>query len=445
MGCAGSKEPLSTKRAHPCKKKLHESDEVSVKAAVKSTSEVFDFAAFKEATQAVRPPAKNYAKRYEDEDRRKSAPEISKRKLSVAADDEPPLQRRSSAPDTIRRGSCSAINTVLKPTPLSGNEMTFNDSDYSYGPDAQVVPESLFSIGPYEITQYLGKGTWAIVHECYRSGTRERYAIKSYNKRTISDENLALSARKEAQIIQRLDKEKTANCCLLVDVYEDDDWYHMILDLVEGLELWEIINNCPCSENEAREYFRELCGALQSIHEQGICHRDIKPANIVVGSTVTLIDFGLAEYVAPEFRQSKVLTELCGTPDFMAPEIMFSKSAYNGFQADMWSCGVTLFTMLTGSPPWKGTIPARAKQQQHARIPTNRIDHLSPEVQHLIESLLQLNPTKRPTPEEVLQHPWLLVCPTGLKTELCPRSPSHGGYGVIDVVESVGTGDESDE
>ena len=440
MGCAGSKEPLPMpNRAIPYRKQRPQESSVEIKGSTKSTTDVFDFSDFKAAAQVMRPLAKDCAERYEDEDRRKSAPVISKRKESVI--DVPLLQRRSSAPDTIRRGS--SCHTVLRPTPLSGTEQPglTNDSDYSYGPDAQVVPESLFSIGPYEVTQYLGKGTWAIVHECYRSGTRERFAIKSYNKRTISDENLTLSARKETQIIKRLDKERTDNCCLLVDVYEDDEWYHMILDLVEGLELWEIINTCPCNENEAREYFRELLAALLSIHQQGICHRDIKPANIVVGSTLTLIDFGLAEYVAPEYRQSRVLTELCGTPDFMAPEVMFSKAAYNGFHADMWSCGVTLFTMLTGSPPWKGTIQSRAQQQQHARIPTNRIDHLSPEVQHLIESLLQLNPSKRPTTEEVLQHPWLLVCPTGLKTEVCPRSPSQVGCGIASV-ESIGESDE---
>eukprot|EP01059_Diplonema_ambulator_P036937 TRINITY_DN951_c0_g1_i3.p1 TRINITY_DN951_c0_g1~~TRINITY_DN951_c0_g1_i3.p1 ORF type:complete len:370 (+),score=114.16 TRINITY_DN951_c0_g1_i3:142-1110(+) len=258
-------------------------------------------------------------------------------------------------------------------------------------------------IGQYEVLGYLGKGTWAIVHEGINRADGKRYAIKSFNKKKVDRHNLDYTARREIRLLKEL--KDHPNVVGLRDVVEDRVWLHMVVDL-GGRDLQDVLDRGGMTEEQAKKAFRDMMIAVKYVHNHGVCHRDLKPSNLLIGGgKVMLTDFGLGEHV----KQSKTasLSEVCGTPDFIAPEI-YSHTGYDGFKADIWSCGVTLYVMLFTRPPWAGASNQyKQKQIAAGNFKSPKLQRCSPELNDLLEKLLRVDPSKRPTASEILGHPWL--------------------------------------
>ncbi|KAJ9467071.1 CBL-interacting serine/threonine-protein kinase 20 [Diplonema papillatum] len=268
----------------------------------------------------------------------------------------------------------------------------------------------------WKVGAFLGKGTWAIVHEGIDMLTMERYAIKSYDKKKISPHSLDMTARREVRILRSLrpedaDAKSLKHVCNLIESVEDDAWLHLIVDLGKPEDLQEFVNKEPLCEADAKILFRQLLKALAYVHASGVCHRDIKPGNILFAKSdnrLLLTDFALGAFTTREIGSAS-LKEVCGTPEFVAPEVG-NQPSYDGAKADMWSCGVTLYTILLGKTPWHSSSHEyRVKKEMNGDHKALRqsLSCFSPALQDLMNKLLSVNPSRRPTAQRVLNHPWL--------------------------------------
>ncbi|KAI5371169.1 Putative serine/threonine-protein kinase, active [Septoria linicola] len=199
------------------------------------------------------------------------------------------------------------------------------------------------------------------------------------------------------------------NIVQLYDVWENRNELYLIMEYVDGGELFHYVDERKgLPEDETVFIFRQIVSALLYCHRLLICHRDLKPENILLDRetlSVKLIDFGMAA-LQPKGR---MLSTPCGSPHYAAPEVVSSKP-YDGPQADVWSCGVILYVMLTGTTPFNyddtsGDIRSLFRKIQLARylMPTN----LSYEAQDLIQRIFVTDPRKRLTMDEVWDHPFL--------------------------------------
>jgi calcium/calmodulin-dependent protein kinase I len=201
----------------------------------------------------------------------------------------------------------------------------------------------------YKIEATLGKGSFASVKQAKDRVTKERVAVKVLSKKEIKESDLQ-AMKLEIDILKQLDH---PNIVKLYDVYEDERFICLVMELMQGGELFdEIIERDHFSENEAREAIKALIDAIHYCHKIDITHRDIKPENLLLAdkkqgiTSMKLADFGLARLLEEDVLASTA----CGTPGYVAPEILSGKKY--GKQCDNWSIGVVLFILLSGSPPF---------------------------------------------------------------------------------------------
>ncbi|XP_054572995.1 serine/threonine-protein kinase MARK2-like [Eptesicus fuscus] len=175
------------------------------------------------------------------------------------------------------------------------------------------------------------------------------------------------------------------------------------MEHVSGGDLLEYLENYgQMNEGEARTVFRQVVSAVQYCHQRGIVHRDLKPGNILIDSdmTIKLADFGFSREVSDDKQRT-----FCGTICYSAPEIL-QRHTYDGRKTDVWSLGVVLYRMLTGVVPFEGDSIVNVKRQilsGHFPVPC----FMSREVQKLLRKLLTVDPSQRPTLEDVMKDPWL--------------------------------------
>jgi len=161
--------------------------------------------------------------------------------------------------------------------------------------------------------------------------------------------------------------------------------------------------NRQLDENEAKSIFRQVLSGISYLHGKNIYHRDIKLENLILDENgcVKIIDFGFATFS----QKTKFLSFFCGTPSYMPPEIV-QKKDYLGPSADMWSCGILLYTILCGSFPFR----AMNEKELYAKIVKGVYvlpEHLSLDSKALISKMLVVNPSNRLTVDEVLSDPWM--------------------------------------
>ncbi|SMY23257.1 unnamed protein product [Zymoseptoria tritici ST99CH_1A5] len=198
------------------------------------------------------------------------------------------------------------------------------------------------------------------------------------------------------------------NIVRLFDVWENRNELYLIMEYVEGGELFHYVDDMKgLPEDESVYIFRQIISALLYCHRLLICHRDLKPENILLDRrdlSVKIIDFGMAA-LQPE---GKLLSTPCGSPHYAAPEVVISRP-YDGTQADVWSCGVILYVMLTATTPYNsppdGNVRALFHDIAHANyfLPSG----LSAEAKDLLRRIFVVNPSKRITMDEVWDHPFL--------------------------------------
>ncbi|CAD8080235.1 unnamed protein product [Paramecium primaurelia] len=259
----------------------------------------------------------------------------------------------------------------------------------------------------YTLEKTLGEGAFGVVKRAVKKSTGEQFAVKIINKENLSNDDL-LALQTEVEILTQIDH---PNVVKLYEIYEDDTYFYMVLELMTGGELFErIVEKDHFSEKEAAATLRPIIDALTYCHKMGIVHRDLKPENLLYssmepGALLKVSDFGLARFVGSE----EVMMTQCGTPGYVAPEIINGKGYTEAI--DFWSVGVILYIMLCGFPPFYDEDNDKLFsmiKNGNFNFPSPYWDQISNEAKELIKGLLTIDPAKRLTTEKILKHPWLL-------------------------------------
>ncbi|XP_073776964.1 calcium/calmodulin-dependent protein kinase type II subunit gamma isoform X27 [Danio rerio] len=259
----------------------------------------------------------------------------------------------------------------------------------------------------YQLYEELGKGAFSVVRRCVKKSTGQEYAAKIINTKKLSARDHQKLER-EARICRLL---KHPNIVRLHDSIAEEGFHYLVFDLVTGGELFEdIVAREYYSESDASHCINQILESVSHIHQHDIVHRDLKPENLLLaskmkGAAVKLADFGLAIEVQGD---QQAWFGFAGTPGYLSPEVL-RKDPY-GKPVDIWACGVILYILLVGYPPFWDEDQHKLYQQIKAGaydFPSPEWDTVTPEAKNLINQMLTINPAKRITADQALKHPWV--------------------------------------
>ncbi|XP_052335221.1 calcium/calmodulin-dependent protein kinase type II subunit beta-like isoform X22 [Oncorhynchus keta] len=259
----------------------------------------------------------------------------------------------------------------------------------------------------FQLYEELGKGAFSVVRRCVKLCSGQEYAAKIINTKKLSARDHQKLER-EARICRLL---KHSNIVRLHDSISEEGFHYLLFDLVTGGELFEdIVAREYYSEADASHCITQILDSVHHIHQHDIVHRDLKPENLLLASkcknaAVKLADFGLAIEVQGD---QQAWFGFAGTPGYLSPEVL-RKEAY-GKPVDIWACGVILYILLVGYPPFWDEDQHKLYQQIKAGaydFPSPEWDTVTPEAKNLINQMLTINPAKRITAQEALKHPWV--------------------------------------
>jgi calcium-dependent protein kinase len=255
----------------------------------------------------------------------------------------------------------------------------------------------------YELKEKLGEGAYGSVYKVQQKFTNYLRAVKAIKKKHVDSTEFY----NEIEVLKALDH---PNIIKLFDCYQDKSYYYMVEEYCSGGDLFDYIQKEKFfTERKAGTIFNQLLSAVNHLHKKRIVHRDLKPENIVLIEAknkevfIKLIDFGTSITI-----KGKNLTQELGTIYYIAPEVFMNN--YNE-KADIWSCGIILYTMLCGHPPFCGNKENTIKSKiLHSKLvfPSKEFKSVSNEAIEYIKHLLSYNPDDRPTAEEALNNKWLL-------------------------------------
>ena len=265
-------------------------------------------------------------------------------------------------------------------------------------------------VGSYLIGKLLGTGSFAKVREGMHIHTSEKIAIKAVDKNQAKEDSYVFkNLRREARIMQLLSH---PNIIRLLEVVETENSYYMVLELVSGGDVMHHImsNRCSCLEEQTvKKYIKQMVTAIHYMHEAGIIHRDLKVENLLLDESdnIKIIDFGLSNFLHnPENLTINMAQTQCGSPAYAAPELLGHKNY--GKEVDVWSIGVNMFAMLSGSLPY--TVEPYDITALHAKILDGRINHIPAHITSCCKDLLMRfltpDPSKRITLPEAINHHW---------------------------------------
>uniref|UniRef100_A0A8C8HB71 calcium/calmodulin-dependent protein kinase n=1 Tax=Oncorhynchus tshawytscha TaxID=74940 RepID=A0A8C8HB71_ONCTS len=261
----------------------------------------------------------------------------------------------------------------------------------------------------YQLYEELGKGAFSVVRRCVKKSSGQEFAAKIINTKKLSARDHQKLDR-EARICRLL---KHSNIVRLHDSISEEGFHYLVFDLVTGGELFEdIVAREYYSEADASQCINQILESVQHIHQHDIVHRDLKPENLLLaskmkGAAVKLADFGLAIEVQGD---QQAWFGFAGTPGYLSPEVL-RKDPY-GKPVDIWACGVILYILLVGYPPFWDEDQHKLYQQIKAGaydFPSPEWDTVTPEAKNLINQMLTINPSKRITADQALKHPWICV------------------------------------
>jgi phosphorylase kinase gamma subunit len=301
----------------------------------------------------------------------------------------------------------------------------------------------------YITKQMLGKGVSSTVRRCIKRDTSQFYAVKiidiTSEKETDRTQAIREEYNNEVAILRQLSgPPRHKNIIELFDFIQTPTYFFMVFELCPEGELFDYLTKVvTLSEKKTRNIMRQILDAIQYIHSHNIVHRDIKPENILLKEnlTVKISDFGMAALV-PEGR---LLTELCGTPGYMAPEAL--KCSMNldevkgyGKEIDLWACGVIMYTLLVGCPPFwhrRQVIMLRTIMEGRYSFGSPEWEDVSEAAKDLIRRLLVVNSSERLTATEALLNPFFQISDSPSKVVFTPRKKFRAAAIAVSVICSL--------
>ncbi|XP_022787177.1 MAP/microtubule affinity-regulating kinase 3-like isoform X5 [Stylophora pistillata] len=255
-------------------------------------------------------------------------------------------------------------------------------------------------IGKYRLIKTIGKGNFAKVKLAKHVPTGKEVAIKIIDKTQLNPNSLQKLFR-EVRIMKFLDH---PNIVKLYEVIETDKTLYLVMEYASGGEVFDyLVAHGRMKEKEARAKFRQIVSAVQYCHQKHVIHRDLKAENLLLDAdmNIKIADFGFSN----EFTPGNKLDSFCGSPPYAAPEL-FQGKKYDGPEVDVWSLGVILYTLVSGSLPFDGQNLKELRERVlrgKYRIPF----YMSTDCENLLKRFLVLNPMKRSRLEQIMSDKWM--------------------------------------
>ncbi|XP_035230987.1 MAP/microtubule affinity-regulating kinase 3-like isoform X3 [Stegodyphus dumicola] len=257
-------------------------------------------------------------------------------------------------------------------------------------------------IGRYRLLKTIGKGNFAKVKLAKHLPTGKEVAIKIIDKTQLNPSSLQKLFR-EVRIMKILDH---PNIVKLFQVIETEKTLYLVMEYASGGEVFDyLVAHGRMKEKEARAKFRQIVSAVQYCHQKRIIHRDLKAENLLLDGemNIKIADFGFSN----EFVPGQKLDTFCGSPPYAAPEL-FQGKKYDGPEVDVWSLGVILYTLVSGSLPFDGANLKELRERVlrgKYRIPF----YMSTDCENLLKKFLVLNPSKRASLEAIMKDKWMNI------------------------------------
>ena len=254
----------------------------------------------------------------------------------------------------------------------------------------------------YKFIKVLGKGTYSLVVLAQNLSNGQLYAVKVFSKESLIQSSGVQQFQREVTTFSRLSHN---NIVRLHEMVDDEKQIYLAMDYCSNRDLRSyILSHGRMDEDLAHLVFRRIVAAVNHLHHLNIAHRDLKPENILFDNLYNpkLADFGFSR----DTSSNTLLTTQCGSPVYVAPEILSNKP-YEGIKADIWSLGIVLYVIVVGKIPWTSTN----QSQLYYQIQTCQFhvpNTLSQSLQQLITSLIDPVPKSRPSTDDILRHPWVV-------------------------------------
>lgn len=262
--------------------------------------------------------------------------------------------------------------------------------------------------GSYKRGKTLGEGAFSVVIEAIKKDTDESYAVKVVTKSKLTKED-EVALKDEIAVLNEL---KHQHIIRLYEVFEEPSYYYLVTEQMRGGELFDrIVSKSYYNEKEARDVCKILFESIGFCHSKSVAHRDLKPENLLLraednDSDIKIADFGFAKKVLTP----NSLTTQCGTPGYVAPEIL--EGVPYDTKSDMWSLGVIIYILLGGYPPFieqnQRELFRKIRKGQY-EFHEEYWGSVSDDAKNLISSLLTVDPAKRLSASEALNHKWMVA------------------------------------
>uniref|UniRef100_A0A669BD23 BR serine/threonine kinase 2 n=1 Tax=Oreochromis niloticus TaxID=8128 RepID=A0A669BD23_ORENI len=257
-------------------------------------------------------------------------------------------------------------------------------------------------VGPYRLEKTLGKGQTGLVKLGVHCVTNQKVAIKIVNREKLS-ESVLMKVEREIAILKLIEHPHVLK---LHDVYENKKYLYLVLEHVSGGELFDyLVKKGRLTPKEARKFFRQIISALDFCHSHSICHRDLKPENLLLDekNNIRIADFGMASLQVGD----SLLETSCGS-SVCVSACVHQGEKYDGRKADAWSCGVILFALLVGALPFDDDNLRNLLEK--VKLGVFHMPHfIPPDCQNLLRGMIEVDPIKRLTLEQIQKHTWYLA------------------------------------
>ena len=270
----------------------------------------------------------------------------------------------------------------------------------------------------YKYGRLIGQGAFGKVNLGLNILTGRVVAIKSFNKKNLNNHKDS-----KDKIVYETNLMKNLNhpsIVKILEMFEDEKHMLIIMEYLNGGNLYSFVKKRrKLKEKTAKFLFWQIIQGIRYLHSMGVVHRDIKLENILIdlNNKIKICDFGIGKQIKPykDKKSEYILYDQCGTPMYIAPEILLSTKdkGYNAYPVDMWSSGIALYIMLSGTLPFSIEHKHTNKDENNAELQyaiihndPKPIDNISKDAKHLLRGLLTKNPKKRFTPDDVLNHSW---------------------------------------